>query len=387
MALRTRKGTLLAKVETTEGQDAVPTTTNAILVENLRVTPDQGAVNTNELTGSLDPRAPIPTGLRMNVSFDTYIRGNGVAGAAPEFGDLFKACGWEEVVQAAVGPQAGTAGSTTTLTLGTAATAIAQAYRGMPINLTGNITTTLTCIVDYTAGRVATMAAQFPTTALSASTNFTIPANVLYRPTSDLTLIKTLTLYAYMDGLLFKLLGGRGTFTVALQAGQPGRISWNFTGIFGGKSDAAVPTINSFDATRPPIWRDPDGYSGVMSVNRAEAAVRGLTFDTGNQLVYPDNPNALEGFDVTEIVSRAMAATIDPLATLVATRDLLADMQAGTQRIVHARYGTVAGNRFAMTMPAAQPVGVVPGDREGLMTEQVRLFPAGEDAGCFMSFY
>jgi hypothetical protein len=387
MALRTRKGTLLAKVEPTAGTDAAPTTANAMLVENLRIVPDQSVVQTNELTGSLDPRAPIPTGLRVNVSFDVYIKGSGTAGTAPEFGDLFKACGWEEVTQTLVGPTSAASGTTTTITLPAAATGVAQAYRGMPINLSGNLAATIAAIADYTAGRVATLTSQFPTTTPSSTTLFSIPANTLYRPTSDLSLIPSLTFYGYMDGLLYKVFGARGTFSIALQAGQPGKISFNFTGIYGGKSDAAVPAINSFDTTRPPVWKDPDGFSGVMSINRAEAAVRTLGFENGNQLVYPDNPNALEGFDPTEIVSRQMAASLDPLATLIATRDLLADMQAGTQRIVHARYGTVAGNRFMMTMPAAQPVGVTPGDREGLMTEDVRLFPSGEDAGCFLCFY
>ncbi len=61
--MRSRRGTIFAKVETTEGVDAVPTSANAMLVENPRVTFDPGLVQTNELTGSLDPRAPIVGGL------------------------------------------------------------------------------------------------------------------------------------------------------------------------------------------------------------------------------------------------------------------------------------------------------------------------------------
>lgn len=385
--LRSRRGVMLFKPETTPGSDAAPATTNAILVENPRLTFDQSLTETNEFSQSLDPRAPIVGGLRAALAFDTYIKGSGAAGTAPEFGDLFKVCGWEEVVTAAIPSEAASTGGASTVTLGASATTTAQAYRGMPIVLSGNpATASLAFITDYTASKIATLTRTY-SPVLSSSTNYAIPANVLYRPTSDLSNIKAGSVYLYMDGLLYKLFGTRGNPVFNLTAGGPGRISWNLTGIYGGKSDAAVPAISGYDSTRPPIWRDPDGYSGVMMINRAEAALQQLTFDNGNQLVYPDNPNALEGFDPTEITARRMTGTINPLATLVATRDLMADFRAGTSRIINAAYGTVAGNRFALTMPACQPTGYQPGDRDGLMTEEVQFFAGGEDAGAFACFY
>lgn len=388
--LRSRRGAVLAKVETTEGTDAVPTTANAMLVENPRLTFDNQLVTTNEMTGSLDPRAPIVGGLRCSLAFDLYLKGSGTPGTAPEFGDLFKACGWEEVVTAAAIPttaEAAAAGGTSQVTLSTGATAQAQAYRGMPLLLSVNpATPKRTFISNYTSGKVATLTDVF-SPALSVTTEYQVPANVLYRPTSDETLIESLTQYVYMDGVLYKILGARGTFTLAMVAGQPGKFSFTFTGMYGGKSDAAVPAIGAFDSTRPPIWRDPSGdQSGHFAIDRTEAALRQLGFDNGNSLVYPDNPNALEGFDPSVITARRMTGSMDPLATLVATRDLMTDFRIGTQRLLHARCGTVAGNRFGMVIPAAHPEQYAPGDRDGLQTEEVRFFCSGEDAGAFLCF-
>ncbi len=309
---------------------------------------------------------------------------------APEFGDLFKACGWEEVVTAAAVPttaEALAAGGTSEATLSTGSTAQAQAYRGMPLLLSVNPSTPKrTFISNYTSGKVATLTDVF-SPPLSVTSEAQVLANVLYRPTSDDTLIKTLSFYVYMDGVRYKLTGARGSFQLVLAAGQPGKFSFNFTGMFGGKADAAVPSIQGFDSTRAPVWRDPnaDG-AGHFAIDRAEAALRQLSFDNGNTLVYPDNPNAGEGFDPTVITARRMTGRMDPLASLVATRDLMTNFRTGVQSMLHARIGTAAGNRAGLLIPAAHPESYAPGDREGLAIEDVGFFCSGEDAGAFLCF-
>ncbi len=387
--LRSRNGVVAFKLETTAGVDAAPATTDAMLVENLRITLDQQLVETNEMTGYLDPRAPIPGGIRGRIEFDTYLKGSGTAGVAPEFGDLFRISGWTETpVTAEVGaPTTVAAGASTSGTLASPAVAVAQAYRGMPVQLTGNPAAgAIAFLSDYTAARVGTLVQEFAP-ALSGSTFFKILKNVLYSPTSDPDQIKSGTLDAYLDGLKYKFLGCGGTFTLRLTAGQAGRISWSITGMFSAKTDAAVPAVGSFDATRPPVWRDSDGASGYMLANYQELALRDFSFDNGNNLVYPDNPNAVQGFDPTVLVSRRLTATLNPLARLVATANALADMQAGTARIMHARLGATAGNRVAVTLPAAQATQFQPGDRDGLMTEELTVFCSGEDAGAVICFF
>ena len=99
----------------------------------------------------------------------------------------------ETVTAAAVGaPTAATAGTTTSVTLATPAGTTAQQYRGMPIVLSGNVTET-TGIMDYTAARVASLGSTL-STAAGATTNFQIPINVRYSPTSDEAVFKTATI-------------------------------------------------------------------------------------------------------------------------------------------------------------------------------------------------
>ncbi|BBK30311.1 hypothetical protein EDC65_2243 [Stella humosa] len=394
--IRSRRGMLLFKVEDTltggEGVDALPIAADdAILVEAPQITFDQSLVTTTEMTGSLDPEAPIVGGLKVPLAFDVYLKGSGTPELPPNWASVMECCGWQRVetgVAVPAAPQLAAAGSATTLTLGAGASATAQAYRGMPIDLYRDSANPLIdFITNYTAGKVASLAESY-SPVLGGTVEYQIPKNVLWKPTSDDALIKSGTAYLYMDGVLYKVLGCRGTLSLTMQAGQPGKFRFELTGMYGGKSDAAVPSTPAFDATRSPIWRDPsnDG-SGHFSIGRAEAALRQLVLTNGNTQTNPDNPNAAEGFDPSIITGRRMTGTMDPLATLVATRNAMDDFRTGQDRIVHARIGTVPGNRFGITIPAAFYESYGHGDREGLQSEELGFFASGRDAGAFICQY
>jgi hypothetical protein len=383
MARRVRNACLLFKLEAVSGVAEVPDPAlDAILVENPRIRYAPQNEETSEVTGSLDGRGPIAGGVQVTLTFDTYLKGSGAAATPPEIGPLLEATGWEEVVQAAALPvasQAATAGSATSATGGAAFVAVAQQYRGMPLLLTVNpVGGAVSFITDYSAGKVFALSESF-TPALDNTTNLQIPAHVLYRPISDD--IPSGTFRFYVDGVLHTVFGARGDVTLAAPAAKAGRLSWSFTGMYGGKTDAAVPAP-VYDATRPPIFRD-----GLLTIARGKAAAETLSLRNGNTLVYPPNPNAAEGFDPSEITARAMSGTIDPLETLVATRDLMSVLRSGTPQIVHARWGSVAGNRVALTMPRAVVTGDDPGDRQGLATETMAFACTGEDAGAFLCFF
>ncbi|MGF7178436.1 hypothetical protein [Azospirillum doebereinerae] len=384
MALRSKNAALLAKIETTEGTDAAPVAgSDAVLVENLQISFNPTIVQTNEVTGSLDSRGPIAGGMTVQITFDVLLKGSGTAGTAPEWGKLLKAAGWAEVVTAAavpVAPEAATAGTASSLTLGAGASGTAQAYRGMPLLLTGNPVAGATSFVaDYTAGKLATLTDLFGT-ALSTGTSYQVPVNVLYKPAS--VSIPSLTFHLFMDGLKYIVAGCRGNATLKLQSGNIGRISFTFTGMFVSKADAPVPTGLVYDSTRPPIWK-----GGKALIDRGVAAMASLSVEFGNQLTNPDNPNAAEGFDPSIITARNMTGNCDPLETLVATRDSMAAFRTGTPKILHAAYGTVAGNRIGLTIPAAFYTSLAPGDRNGLMTNTHQFACTGEDAGSFLCLF
>lgn len=381
-ALRSRNGALLFKLEASEGVAETPSaSTDAVLIENPSIRFNPQNTETRELTGSLDNRGPIVGGMQVQVSFDVYLKGSGTAGTAPEWGDLMKACGWAETITGTAVPAAPEAcaagGSTTTAVLGASAAATADMYRGMPITFTGVVAGS-SFISNYTVGKLATLTDTM-SGSIVATTNYQIPINVLYKPAS--TSISSGTLYLYMDGVLYILAGCRGSWSLANPAAGPGKFSFTLSGMYVSKTDVSVPAC-TYDSTRPPIFK-----GGYMLINRVAAAMATFGIDNGNQVVFPPNPNVTEGFDPAIITERSMTGSIDPQATLVATRDIMTAMRAGTQHILHARWGSTAGNRVGITIPTGLYTANDPGDRQGVMTEQTNFSCIGQDAGAFVCLY
>lgn len=383
--LRNRNSAVLAKIETTEGEDAGPVAgLDAVLVENPQVKFETSTEQTSEVSGTLDPSAPIPSGTKVKVTFDVFLKGTGVPGTAPEFGKLLRGCSMAEVITAAaipVAPEATTAGTTSTVTLGAGASATEQAYRGMPVQITGTppLANGTFPICDYGPAKAATLAVQAGA-AIAATNSYQVLANVLYKPASADA--PSLTFYVYKDKKLTKVTAARGTATFKMTAGKAGRISFEFSGMYGGQSDDAVPAGLVYDTTRPPVWKN-----GRALIQRKVAAMASLSIQLGNVIAMPENPNSVEGFDGAIITSRNITGSCDPLETLVATRDSVALMRAGTPQVLLAECGTVAGNRASLLGPAIQVTQKDDGDREGLAIDSLNFACTGPDAGVFLAFY
>lgn len=95
--------TLLAKIETVYGTDAVPTAlANAILATNVSLSPMEGEdVKRNLERPYMGASPSLPVGLRSVLSFDVEAVGGGALGVAPGWGPLLRMCGVAQVVTAA----------------------------------------------------------------------------------------------------------------------------------------------------------------------------------------------------------------------------------------------------------------------------------------------
>ena len=383
---RLRNTVALAKIESTEGTDASPVGTDAVKIENCKIQYTANLIKTNEYSGSLDTSVPIVGSVRPQITFDYWIKGNGAPGTtAPEWGRLLKACGWtESLLASAVGvPTAITAGTATSATLAAAFTGADQAYRGMPLLISGTPAAALSGISDWIQStKVATLTDTFGT-ALTTSALTQIPANALYTPGSSS--IPSLTFYIYEDGLLYIFLGARGTVKFAMDAGGALKASFSFMAMFGSETDASNPTP-TYDAVQKPIWKNTGlgtagqvGGAAAFTIGQVAAALKSFTLDCGNQMLNPDDPNAAEAFDPAQIISRDITGTMDPYQTSIATRDLMTDFRGNTPRCLHARLGSTAGNRIMLTVPNALYTDAQPGDNGGLTNRAMKFDAKGTD--------
>ncbi len=69
-----------------------------------------------------------------------------------------------------------------------------------------------------------------------------------------------------------------------------------------------------------------------------------------------------------------------PNLTLTSSRDAFADWQAGTERALWLRWGSVAGKRVSLLLPRIRYIGHEPADIRGFAGEALPFRAVGEDA-------
>jgi hypothetical protein len=384
----TRNRTVLAKIETTPGTDAAPVVgTDAVLVENPRWTPQPDVIRTNEVTGSLDGFGPIFGGAAGSFACDVLLKGAGTAGAAPECGPLLRGCAMSEALAAVVNgtAQAGAAG---TITLAAGDAGAANAYRGRLIETTGGTGPgqKRVIITNDATTKVAAVVGNWAVTP-DATTTYKIHAAAIYAPAS--ASLENVTLYDYQhnkvsggNSILRKLTGARANWRLAVGPRQVGRLSLTARGIIpGAPADVAHPGAATYDATRPYPFRGAGAWLGTASIK-----FNALSIDSGAAVGQPDDPAATFGYDVADMTARAIAGTINPQLVLAATRNIFADLIAGTQRAMAFHWGDTDGNRIQILIPTATFVGNSPDDSGGFAIESVGFEAAGVDDGVRLVF-
>jgi hypothetical protein len=377
-----RNAAVAVKIETTPGSDAISGTPAAAdwVGADFEVDFDPVVVENPELTGTLDRAPSIVGGLRPILRMRVPLRGSGTASTAPDWGKLMRCCTYSEAVQSsAVGaPTAATAGTTTTVTAQAPFGTTANQYRGMPLFVSGDQSFT-TGIIGYTTGRVISFG-EARATALTTASLLQIPANVLYAPTSDEAVFKSCTIYFYADGYNWRFGGCQGTWSLELMTGGIGYLTFEMRGQMLAMTNSALPTgWNTTIRPTPPRF-----VAGRCQLNYAIARSRRLVFDAGVEVIQPDNPEALEGFDPTVPIARNSRGSIDPLMDTNLATTLYDNFRAGTAMPLIAVAGSTAGNRFLVTAPSARATGMRPGARDGLGQHEIAFQLDGADSDLFL---
>lgn len=394
--IRSSNVAMLFKIESTEGTDATPVAADAFPFEEdgYSYNSPYRSTDSNEANGSLVGAAPTVIGQPSEVTIRFRLKG--IAGAAdysssvkPPHHAVMSACGLRGLFTAAIAAAALTAGTAASATLGTGFSTTPQAYRGMPLVLSagpGNGHTPF--IADYTAGKVASLTDTLAT--LTTSTQAGIPANWTYAGTSPQDIAARATdhpsgtLYIYEDGTLLKFTGCRGTVTnLSTDTAGVGFMTVKLMGIFGGKTDAAIPSdLAAPGHSAPILTQGLGGLDHAFSVNRLPLPVANVTLQSESALESPEDPNTNFGFASAQIGERRPALTCNPLATTVAVRNTLAQIGNFSQFPGVIRCGTQLRNRWAVTFPILQPVESTPGTRGMFKSEDMNyraLPPATRD--------
>ena len=100
MPLRIFATQLAAKIEAVEGTKETLALADAVLISNVKFSPDIEMFKRDILRGTLSRDPSISGKRKATISFDIELKGSGAAGTAPDYGKLLKGCGYSETVVA-----------------------------------------------------------------------------------------------------------------------------------------------------------------------------------------------------------------------------------------------------------------------------------------------
>lgn len=365
---------------------------------------------------SLGSLASVKGKQMARVTFSCDIRGSGTAGVAPSIGKAIRCCGFSETANtgsAAIGTVVKDPKSTGS----GAAPALAGTYTGtksgrLEIQITEVVTDTeITILATFYPGdgsapstdsftQDSSSAVELAGVADGVTFDFGDPDNstagyvagdryvasltsdqeisVQYDPIS--TSIPCADIALNQDGRLHKLHSCRGTFTLEFpEAGAPGRINFEFTGVpantgttsdsSAGLLDASPITGVGYEETVPPAFK---GVTATLH-SGTPACFNSLSIDIGNTIAEVPCATATAGMSAARITARNVTGEIDPEAKLFATKNWHTGLFAGTAGNFIAVAGSTAGNIFRIDAPRVQISEVSDEDRDGITVDALAL--------------
>lgn len=345
MPLLTRKRLILAETEGTYGVDPSPDGADAILVRDLNITPQQSdVVNRDLVRPYLGASEQLLANTRVECTFSVELAGSGTAGTAPRFGKVLKACALAETTVSPAVTGTAAAGGSNSITLAAGASATDDFYNGQVIRITsGTGSGSVFLITDYVGStKVATLRSLGTAVTLDGTSVYSIDAHVVYTPVS--ATFSSVTIHYNIDGVLHKLTGCRGTFSINTAVGEIPTIDFTMTGVYNAPTDTAAPAVTYADQATPRIFKA--GNSGAFTLLAYSGCLQSVSMDLGNSTVYRELVGCTKEVLITD---RATTGTVVIEAPTIAQKDYftaaLTDGTLGELSFIH---GTTGGNIVAL---------------------------------------
>jgi hypothetical protein len=188
-----------------------------------------------------------------------------------------------------------------------------------------------------------------------------------YKPAS--TGLLGATEYYYVDGKLYKILGGKAEIEFAFDAGGPLVATLKRTGLYQAPTDAAVPTIvsSSYGTAIPPV-----ADNVALSIAGFSAGIiRSFKMSTGNQIAQRANANAAGGLATHRIRTRKITFEIVLEDELVATKDFENLQLTNAVNALSFTIGATQYNKATWSAPNARIEDVAKSDDSG--TQLIKL--------------
>lgn len=156
------------------------------------------------------------------------------------------------------------------------------------------------------------------------------------------------TIYAYLDGVLHKLVYGAGDVSFKFAARKIPRAKWTFTGLFVPMADAALPTTVYTNWVKPLAVNKAN--SPQAKIYATDVVAEQMEFNSGNQVTYRN----LVGFEGTVIPDHKGAGRVVVEMPTVATLPVVANINSGVTNTMLIVHGVMPGNIVEVRAANAQ---------------------------------
>lgn len=180
-----------------------------------------------------------------------------------------------------------------------------------------------------------------------------------YFPLSDDGESPTMTLWAYMDGQLYRMTAAYGTVTFTGTAGEYGSAQFEFVGNYTTPTMEPLPRNIAYELSRPPKVE----LSQLSIRGNKDFCAESFTITYGNEITERLCMNGADGYLGAEVTDRSPTMTVNPEGTLEVYRNMWGDFAEGEEVPVHLRVGKVANNMVRFYADNATYTGLTVGER------------------------
>jgi hypothetical protein len=213
-------------------------------------------------------------------------------------------------------------------------------YLGASEQLLANTRVECTFSVELAGSGTAGTAPRYGKALKACGLSETIVAttSVTYAPVSSS--FSSATIYYNIDGVLHKVTGARGTFSINGTVGQIPTIDFTFTGIYNTPTDTALPAVTYANQATPLVFKN--GNTTDFQLLSYAGCLQSVTFDVGNTLVYRELVGCTKEVLLTD---RAATGTVVLEAVTMATKNYFtAALSDGSLGNLLFQHGQTAGN-------------------------------------------
>jgi hypothetical protein len=362
MSMLTRKRQVAAKVEAQEGIAETLAAIDAGILVNFspKAMYEPQMYQRDPVRASLTKLGKLAGKRSAGIDFSVELRGSGSLTAEPEWGKLIKACGFAFNPLKKITIGAITSGP---FLHGETITGDTSGATGRVVVKTETGTTTL-YFVELTGTFISTDLIEGATSGASASAS-TDPADAGYELKTISTLIPSLTMGLFEDGIRKVIKGCRGTVKFMFKIGEPAMIEFSFKGVESGVTDVPLLSGVSFDSTVPPVL-----LNAVMSADGVSLNVGEVEIDMSNTLASKDKIDDAKGILSYMITGRDPQGSFNPEMVPVATHDFFNKWFSNTPMVLDLAYGETDGNKFRFYAPSIVYNKIDDGDRDGIQLAQ-----------------